>query len=459
MKAILPNLDDNSNIPMYIQLFEYIRKLIINSEIVPGEKLPSLRNLSEKLEISITTVDLAYAQLAVEGYIFSKPRSGYFISEVFHPLIKQNTNNLNFGSDRKIPFKEPEFWYDLSSFDFVKWKKCESKILTDFPQLLLFESDTQGEISLRYEIAKYVFSSRGVKCDPAQIVVAAGTQQISARLANLLQRMDINHVALENPGYLPVNNVFRDHNFAITPVDVLKDGIDIDKLPINIRSAAYVNPSNQFPTGAVMPVGKRYRLLEWAIKNNSYIIEDDYDSELRYFGKPIPALQGLDDGNHVIYLGSFSSTLFPSIKISYMVLPPAIREIFEKIKGDYTQTCSKAEQLTLSMFMEKGYYQQGIRKMRRLYSQKLNALLEAFKETDNIQINNTYSGIHLILNVQTPKSTEELSMEAKSLGIRALPMDNYIAKDFKKSLILYYNQIPLDKIPEIIRGLMLTWFQ
>lgn len=330
MKAILPNLDDNSNIPMYIQLFEYIRKLIINSEIVPGEKLPSLRNLSEKLEISITTVDLAYAQLAVEGYIFSKPRSGYFISEVFHPLIKQNTNNLNFGSDRKIPFKEPEFWYDLSSFDFVKWKKCESKILTDFPQLLLFESDTQGEISLRYEIAKYVFSSRGVKCDPAQIVVAAGTQQISARLANLLQRMDINHVALENPGYLPVNNVFRDHNFAITPVDVLKDGIDIDKLPINIRSAAYVNPSNQFPTGAVMPVGKRYRLLEWAIKNNSYIIEDDYDSELRYFGKPIPALQGLDDGNHVIYLGSFSSTLFPSIKISYMVLPPAIREILKR---------------------------------------------------------------------------------------------------------------------------------
>ena len=335
MKAIIPNLDEKSSIPLYIQLFKYIRNLIINSEIVPGEKLPSLRNLSEQLQVSLTTVDLAYAQLTVEGYIFSKPCSGYFVSEMFPPQINNPGDSPAPEKNSAIPFKEPSFLYDLLSFDFVKWKKCESKILTEYPQLLLFEGDTQGEPALRYEISKYVFSSRGVTCKPSQIVISAGLQQITSRLATLLQKININHVALEKPGYLPVNNVFNDRGFSITHVPVMKNGIDIDLLPTNIQSAAYVTPSNQFPTGTVMPIGERYKLLDWAMKNNSFVIEDDYDSELRYFGKPIPALKGLDDGNHVVYLGSFSSTLFPSIKISYMILPAPILSVFEKFKVDY----------------------------------------------------------------------------------------------------------------------------
>ena len=209
MKAIIPNLDEKSSIPLYIQLFKYIRNLIINSEIVPGEKLPSLRNLSEQLQVSLTTVDLAYAQLTVEGYIFSKPCSGYFVSEMFPPQINNPGDSPAPEKNSAIPFKEPSFLYDLSSFDFVKWKKCESKILTEYPQLLLFEGDTQGEPALRYEISKYVFSSRGVTCKPSQIVISAGLQQITSRLATLLQKININHVALEKPGYLPAAKIGR----------------------------------------------------------------------------------------------------------------------------------------------------------------------------------------------------------------------------------------------------------
>lgn len=458
MKAILPNLDENSAIPLYVQIFEYIRSLILKSEIVPFEKLPSLRNLSEQLEVSLTTVELAYAQLNMEGYIFSKPRSGYYVSEFNRPLKSEDFSVPGYDNREYYEIQEPAYIYDLSSFDFVKWKKCQSKILTNYPQLLLFESDPQGELALRNEIAKYVFSSRGVTCSPSQIVISAGLQQITSRLAILLKRLNIQHVALEEPGYFPINNVFKDRDFAITKIPVLKDGIDISLLPINIRSAAYVNPSNQFPTGAIMPIGKRYQLLEWAIKNNSYIIEDDYDSELRYFGKPIPAMQGLDDGNHVIYLGSFSSTLFSSIKISYMILPPIMQKCFESIKDNYSQTCSKTEQLTLSLFMEKGYYKQGIKKIRRLYSQKLNCLTNALKEYPQVNVKNTFSGIHLIINVKSDKSTAELSEEAKKIGIRAVPFENH-ENDKNRTLILYYNQLPLERIPSLISEMIHSFYK
>ena len=282
------------------------------------------------------------------------------------------------AEDELILHDEPSHKiYDLSSFDFVKWKKCFSKILNDYPQTLLFESDPQGELALRHEIAKYVFTSRGVRCHPDQIAIAAGTQQLTVLLSTLLRRMGIDHVAVEDPGYQPVISSFSDRGFAMTKVPVASDGIAIEKLPANIRAAAYVNPSNQFPTGAVMPIARRYMLLDWAQANGSYIIEDDYDSE---------PMQGLDEHSRVIYLGSFSSTLFASIKISYMVMPQSVAQAFNAFRENYTQTCSKTEQLTLALFMERGYYQTGIKKMRRLYSQKLKAVIDAFSGVPQIYL-------------------------------------------------------------------------
>ena len=381
MKPLTLQFDHSSPKPLYIQLYNYLKNEITTGAMAAGEKLPSLRKLSRDLGISITTTELAYSQLLVEGYVTSRPQSGYYVAQVAGaaPLMEiPEKNKMEF---EKYTFEESPYRYDLSCFDFGKWKKCASRILNDYSHMLLFESDPQGEAALRFEISKYVYKSRGVIASPDQIVIGAGTQQLTGHLCRIMRKMNIGHVATEDPGYVPVQNIFRDHGFSITKVPVESDGIKIEKLPANIPTAVYVSPSNQFPTGSIMPVGKRYRLLEWAKENNSFILEDDYDSELRYFGKPVPALQGLDRDSRVVYLGSFSSTLFPAVKISYMVLPKEMTPIFHAIKSDYTQTCSKTEQLTLALFMEEGFYYTNIRKLRNLYAQKLQVALTAFENT------------------------------------------------------------------------------
>jgi GntR family transcriptional regulator/MocR family aminotransferase len=468
MKAIIPDFDYQSAVPLYLQLYTHIKKSILEGGIESAEKLPSLRSLSKSLNLSLTTIELAYNQLLVEGYIHSKPQSGYYVNEISagmgsvqKPLTENireeslwTINDLSGNSDLKG-------YYDPTCFDFNKWKKCLNKVLTEYSYLLLKEGDPKGEVPLRYEISKYVYQSRGVVSTPSQIVIGAGTQQIMGQLCTLLSKMGIKHVAVEEPGYLPVRNIFRDRDFAMTPVAVGREGISIPKLPANIRSGVYVNPSNQFPTGYVMPIGKRYELLEWASANDSIIIEDDYDSELRYFGKPIPSLQGLDTSHRVVYLGSFSSTLFPSIKISYMILPPQMADIFDASSRDYTQTCSKTEQLTLAIYMNQGLYQINIKKLRTLYAQKLQAALTALNKygSDFIRPINSSSGVNMLINVRSSKSNIHLCREASELGISTLPISTFTEEPCGPSatLIFYYNQIPLKDIDEAVKQLTVKW--
>lgn len=453
MKAIIPDIQADSGKPYYLQLYQYIKKAILSGDIAPGEKLPSLRLLSKTLELSVTTVDQAYSQLLVEGYIYSRPQSGYYACDILSTPAAGPSGDTALYPAKQILEQAPENqYYDLNCFAFSKWKKCMNKVLTEYTPQLFFESDPQGELALRTEIAKYLYLSRGVTCHPDQVVIGAGTQQITNQLANILKKMSINLVAVEDPGFAPANNIFRDRGFAINPVSVGREGIDIEKLPSNIRSAVYVSPSNQVPTGAVMPVGRRYELLEWAVKNDSIIIEDDYDSELRYFGKPIPALQGLDAAGRVVYLGSFSATLFSSIKISYMVLPSGMAEIFHSIRGDYTQTCSKTEQLTLALFMEAGHYQTNIKKIRSLYAQKLQLITRCLN-TEKTRITNTASGLTVIVHADSEKSVETLCEEAASAGIKAVPVSGD-----PEGLLLYYNQIPLEEIPEAVEKLLNNWY-
>jgi len=470
MKAIIPDFRNDSATPLYMQLYHYIKTAILDGGIRPQEKLPSLRSLSKSLGLSLTTIELAYNQLLVEGYIYSRPQSGYYVSQI----------SAGMGSVRKEGAAEPheaapllqselssDFekngYYDTSCFDFVKWKKCLNQVLTDYSHLLLREGDSKGERSLREEISRYVYQSRGVTCTPDQIVIGAGTQQIMGQLCTILIRMGMKHVTVEEPCYLPVRNIFRDRDFAITSVPVGKEGINISKLPANIRSAVYVSPSNQFPTGYVMPIGKRYELLDWAMKNDSFIIEDDYDSELRYFGKPIPSLQGLDHNQRVVYLGSFSTTLFPSIKISYMILPPNMAAVFDTFRGDYTQTCSKTEQLTLAIYMSKGLYQTNIKKLRTLYSQKLQTVLAILGRwaPGFIRPINSSSGVNMLISVKSGKPAALLCEEARALGISTLPITTFTEapEETSATLIFNYNQIPLEKIEPALKGLIEKWKQ
>lgn len=486
MRPFIQNNNNNSNTSLYIQLYRHIKGEILSGNLNVGEKLPSLRQIAEESEISVTTAGQAYNQLLTEGYITSKPQSGYYVAEIPTSSVTEKA-----GSDYKNPefddftFDKGKMLHDPDTFDFLKWKKCSARVFNEYPDMLLFESDAQGEAALRFEICKYLYSSRGVSSSPKQVVIGAGTQQLTAHLARILTRMGIDMVSTEDPGYLPIQNIFKDRGFAIAKIPVTENGIMIERLPVNIPTAVYVSPANQFPTGSVMPIGSRYKLLEWAKDNGSIILEDDYDSELRYFGKPVPALQGLDESDSVVYLGSFSSTLFPAIKISYMILPEKMVKIFETIKGDYTQTCSKAEQLTLALFMEDGYYYTNIKKVRSLYAQKIEAAVNAFQKYGGsaVEVSNSKSGINFTLTVMSEKSSQELCDIAANIGLNITPLSNsgyqiktdmsdiYSSpesestvqekkssqKNKKRYLIFYFNQIPLNNIDSSIRQLISLW--
>jgi len=482
---ISAEFDYNSDKSLYVQLYEYIKEEISEGRIGTGERLPSLRIMSAESGLSVTTVKAAYEQLIAEGYMISKPQSGYYAAsgasandssdrkareEKIHPSQKAQGSNGEDSKDDTLPLS-----CDPESFDFVKWKKCMAAVLNDTPDLLLSEADRQGEPVLRTEIARYLYKSRGVICSRDQVVISAGTQQLVNHLARMLKMMDIGHVSVEDPGYIPVRNIIRDWGFSMSCIPVKSDGIVIEKLPVNIRTAVYVCPQNQFPTGALMPISRRRELLGWAEANDSIIIEDDYNSELRYTGMPIPALQGIDNSGRVVYLGSFTSTLFPAIRISYMVLPERMVKLYEQIRGNYDQTCSKTEQLTLAEFMKRGYFHSNLRRVRKLYSAKLQETLEAIREYgsegDFLTAENTQSGINIIFRLNThtkvisrgqngDERTDEIRREmadrlvktAAAAGIKVRDIDQ-LDHDGQMYMVLYYNQIPIEKISASVKAM------
>lgn len=463
MLTLTPNLNDKIAIPLYRQLLDYIQGAIVGGDILPGEKLPSLRNMARSLNISITTVELAYDQLLVEGYISSIPKSGYFVNDITN-AYKQRVSGADINETdyhaKESFFERPiqtEGFLDPSSFDFTRWKSCTTKIFNDYSPLLLTEGDAQGEEILRHEISKYVYQSRGVRCNYSQVVIAAGTQELINILCILLKRMEIDHASFENPGYVPVRSIFADRNFKTTLVPIDKDGIQIEKLPANIPSTVYVSPSNQFPTGSIMPAARRYSLLDWAHNNKSIIIEDDYNSELRYDSRPVPSLQGLDKSNLVVYLGSFSSTLFPSIKISYMVLPNNLYELFKEYLWGYVQTCSKAEQLTLALYMNSGFYQTNLRKQKSLNAKKIQLATESImkKSKGKIRILNNSSGLHMLLEIpESKKRIKEICRRAADFGLAIAPVFVDSGEDDNSVVIFYYTRIPMSKMDEAISLLL-----
>ncbi len=368
---------------------------------------------------------------------------------------------------------------DPASFDFEKWEKCMTQVLHEMPQELLTESDKQGEPVLRAEIADYLYRSRGVVCNQNQVIISAGAQQLFNHLARILKLMGIEHVCTEEPGYTPVRSILRDWGFSISNIPVKDDGLAIEKLPTNIRTAAYVCPQNQFPTGAFMPVSNRYLLLDWAEENDSLIIEDDYNSTLSNADEAAPTLQGLDGGERVVYMGTFSPTLFPAVRISYMVLPEDMAKLFSRIKDEYDQTCSKTEQLTLARFMHEGFYQDNLNRVRTLYAEKLQIVLEAINACDPkgsfITIENTQSGVNVMLKIDTHARTiclgssgeersEEIRLEmtdrmiasAADLGVKVRGVSQ-LNSNGQIYLTLSYDQIPSGQLSETVKELIQTF--
>ena len=322
MNELTMNLKTDSKVPLYEQIYNYIKSDIQNGRISYGEKLPSTRALARHLEISRSTAELAYEQLLSEGYIESEPCRGYFVAKI---------DELYQIRPAKTPTEEkkeqkPRYRYDftpngvdLKSFPYNAWRKLSKDILTDDKTELFRSGESKGELGFRQAICNYLHQARGVNCTPGQVIVGAGSDYILMLLGMILGREHV--VAFENPTYKQAYRLFRGLAYKTVPVGMDKNGMKVTELSDSGADIAYVTPSHQYPTGIIMPIGRRMELLKWAKEEpDRYVIEDDYDSEFRYKGKPIPALQGYDRDGKVIYLGTFSKSIAPAIRMSYMVL-------------------------------------------------------------------------------------------------------------------------------------------
>lgn len=465
----LIRLESKKVTPLYIQLYNYFKAEIEGNRLNQNEKLPSIRELSKGLNVSKITVEKAYQQLVSEGYIENRDRSRYTVNKLDGFISKPLPAAMEDKHYCQAAIKENNVLYDFSSgemdidgFDFPLWKKYVSKAFLHSERLVGY-GNIKGEEELRTEIVRYIQKSRGVYAHNSQIIVGAGVQNLLSILCSIL-KLQNNSIAFEEPGFKNGRRIFADHNFNIKPIKMKKDGIDMEELKNSGERLVYVSPSHQFPTGYIMPVGRRNQLLHWAETKNGTIIEDDYDSEFRYFGRPIPALKGLDQRGNVVYLGSFSKIIPPSIRISYMVLPEKFLDIYQQKSSLYNQAASTIEQLALARFMSDGHLERQIRRLRKLYYEKSQLFFNAIRTTlgENVEVNEHESGLHTILTVKSDLQARELGERALKHGCRVAPVEDYyweVTPEKLPQVILYFSKIPASQIKPAIELLKDAWFR
>lgn len=454
-------------VPLYIQLYTFIKEEIQKGNLKAGDKLPSKRKLSTHLRISQNTIETAYEQLQAEGYVQSKPRKGIFVNQLDEDLFHRNESvtlpskeeSLNQPISYKVDFSHGKT--DLDGFPNSIWRKLTIQSLQDEENLLFFNGERQGELGLRKEIASYLFQSRGVRCLPEQIVIGAGTQYLLGLLTMLIGRGNV--FSMEDPGFHRTRQVFQDQGVSIKPITLDKEGIHISHLKESGANVTYVTPSHQFPNGMVMPIARRMELLKWAEETEGYVIEDDYDGEFRYKGKPIPSLQGLDNKNRVIYLGTFSKSLIPSIRISYIILPNDLVEKYNCHFRLYKQTVSRLHQHTLYLFMKNGHWERHLNKMRTSYRRKHKALIDAIEKYlgDKAVIIGEESGLHILLKVKNGMTESEIIESAQSKKVKVYPTSVYYEEYDAKSVphvLLGFGGLTEKEIEEGIMLLKDAWF-
>ncbi|GAA0179725.1 PLP-dependent aminotransferase family protein [Clostridium sediminicola] len=467
MLNITPIINTNSSIPLYMQIYEYIKNEIVRGNIPSGSKLPSIRALSGDMNVSKNTVNSAYQQLLAEGYIVSKNKSGFFIQNIDKELLKRlDENNTRIEKNTQqlkeiINYDFSNGQVDLNSFPFATFRKIMSKSILPEEKDLLLYGDHKGDLELRSQIAKYIYQSRGVICSPQQILIGAGTQQSLSILSLILSKIS-KSIAFEDPGYIGARLVFQHNGFYINPIPVADDGINLEILKKSKSKIMYITPSHQFPLGTVMPISKRLELLKWASNENAFIIEDDYDGEFRYKGKPIPALQSLDSKGKVIYLGTFSKSLMPSMRISYLVLPENILNIYEENFRIYEQPVPRINQKALQIFIQEGHWHKHLKKCRSIYKKKQDTLINSINKYfgDKAKIIGADSGLHILIRVSNDMDESELLNSARNKGIKVNPTSIYYMNEFKNNpplIFIGFAGINVEDIPKGINLLSKTW--
>lgn len=463
-------INNESNVPLYLQVYNQLKEKIIIGQIPAAGKLPSTRKLSTTLNVSRNTVENAYQQLCSEGYIEGKAGSGFVALEldcieISKPAVgefkeveehKKIVHKENSNNNYKYNF----CYGGLSASDFPLnlWKKVSNKCLSSISvENLTSYKATKGELDLRIELMKYLAESRGVSCNPEQIIITSGMEYSLSLLCQLF-RGDFDQIALEDPGYRGARNIIINNGYDVIPIGLKKDGINLEELESSSAKIVYVTPSHQFPTGFVMSIQKRLKLLNWATRKQGFIIEDDYDSEFRYNSRPIPSLQGIDSNGCVIYIGTFSKSFSPSLRLNYMILPPLLLEKYDKLFNRYQSSVPFIQQKIIQQFMHLGHWDRHLRKICLTNKKKHDILINTIHKLmgDKVIIHGKDAGLHILLEFNNGLSENELIERAKNSGVLVSPVSTFWMRPDKYSdnmILLGYGDMTEDEIVEGIKVL------
>lgn len=460
-------MDRDSSVPLFAQLYRGLRDAIVTGRLAPGVRLPSTRALATELGVSRNTVLDVFDQLHAEGYVEGRVGAGTFVVSIapdVPPVQREarasETDSASpsgglsrFGAAIQglrltaPPTNRPAAFIvgepDVEHFPAGTWRRLTARRWRTGPSELLVRASPAGFQPLREAIASYLGATRGVRCEAGQVIVVAGTQRgLSLVTRVLLDPGDV--VWMEDPGYPGAQLVFHAAGLQMQPVPIDAEGLDVaegvKRAPY--AGAAYVTPSNQFPLGETMSASRRLALLDWAHRNNAWILEDDYDSEFRYAGRPLAALQGLDDRGRVIYLGTFSKILFPPLRLGYIVVPPELVDVFGAAQVVESGAPPAVDQAILADFLYEGHFARHVRTMRALYAQRQEVLLDAARtHLDGLlPLHPSPAGIHLVGRLAPDTDDRAMSVAARRRGVQVSPLSAFFlgSSPPKRGLLLGY---------------------
>lgn len=444
---------------MYEYLYRCIKNDIISGTLRGDEHLPSKRSFAKHLGVSTITVENAYGQLISEGYIYTIPKRGYFVADISGIEKIKSAATV---SGIITPKESPEYIENFSgnhanpeSFPFSIWAKLMRETFSENERELMINSPSAGIMLLRQAVADHLKSFRGMSADPEQIIIGAGTEYLYGVLIQLLGRQKT--YCVENPGYQKIGQIYKSHEVTCRYADMDGQGITVEGIRNAEADVVHISPTHHFPTGITMPVSRRYELLAWANeKEERYIIEDDYDSEFRMTGRPIPSLQSIDVSEKVIYINTFSKSLAPTIRISYMVLPPHLVNRFYEKMSFYSCTVSTFEQYTLARFINDGYFEKHINRMRNFYSRQREQVMEIINKSglkDVCRIIEKDSGLHFLLCLDTEVSDEQLVKRLSEKKIHITALAGYYRRPPETAahtFIFNYSNLNMERLEEAL---------
>ena len=469
-------LENRGKKALYEVLYEKIRSDIIEGRLEAGEKLPSKRAFAAQCGVSVITVENAYSQLCAEGFLTAKARSGFYVSAAFpetgalrgvlpesragehtgegDPGRNEDAHAASGGSDEVPLFADfTSNAIPPSNFPFSVWSRLMRETLSEDQEKLLMRSPSEGIYELRAAIADYLRQFRGFDADADRIIIGAGTEYLYGLLIQLLGKDAV--IAVEEPGYSKVTRICEANGAGVRHIPVDDQGMNDVLLRESDATVIHLSPGHHFPTGVVMPIGRRLKLLEWASQSpRRCIIEDDYDSEFRMIGRPVPTLAGIDRTDSVIYMNTFSKSLSQTIRISYMVLPQPLMERYRRNLDFYACTVSNFEQYTLAKFISRGYFEKHINRMRNRYRGIRDELLRGITERGGkTQVREEHAGLHFLLHVQTRLSDEALMERARKNGIRISCLSSSYSDRSAAPphvLVMNYSALQKEKIEEAL---------